>query len=229
MSVSPRSPKNRFGWSAATSQASTGPLAVKYCTLSPTASFWPFRVHPRGARTTLVVEVVPGIPTAAIPAELNEPRPDVLWWRADRDGHRRPPLGVRDEFRTRIRTCHFIVGGAPTPEPRAQECCVADRPEHCGGRDFACHCPMTRVERPSAAARAERHVYPGSCGPFAATEQRGAVMRRPAASAGRVRKVRRLDWLDIHPGRAEPPAVPERTFRDYRDRDRTAGRCPVTT
>jgi hypothetical protein len=78
----------------------------------------PLWVDSVGTWTTGVVEVVPGVPAATIPAHLDKPRPDLIRWCVDCDSHRRAPFAVGDQSGTGIRPGDFLIGCAPAHEPR---------------------------------------------------------------------------------------------------------------
>ena len=105
----------------------------------------PLRVDLLGTWTTPVVEAIPRIPTPAITAHLDKPRPDLIRWRLDRDGHRRPPLALWHQVGARIRTRDFLVGCAPAPEPRAYPNPVDDGNHARGTHDFASESHMASV------------------------------------------------------------------------------------
>jgi hypothetical protein len=98
-----------------------------------------------GTGPTPVVESVPGVPTAAITAHLDKPRPDLIRGRLDRDGHRRPPLAPGDQVGARIGPSDFIIGCAPAPEPRAQPNSKNDGSRAGRTRDLASECHITSV------------------------------------------------------------------------------------
>src|SRR5664279_791810 len=91
----------------------------------------PLGVDLLGTGPTAVVESVPGVPTAAITAHLDEPRPDLIRWRLNRDGHRRPPLALGDQIGTGIRRSDFIIGCTPAPKPRAHPSSISNCHQGC--------------------------------------------------------------------------------------------------
>src|SRR5664280_510280 len=101
----------------------------------------PLGVDFLGTGPTPVVEAVPGVPAAAIAAHLDKPRPDLIRWRLDRDGHRRPPLALGDQVGAGIRPSDFIIGCAPAPEPRAHPGSMDDwrHDRRTGGLAAECH------------------------------------------------------------------------------------------
>src|SRR5215211_2724739 len=84
----------------------------------------PLGMHPLGAWTTGVVKVVPGVPPSTIPTHLDQPRPDLIRWCVDCDGHRRP---VGYQPGTGVRPGDFLIGCAPAHEPRAHPASITDR------------------------------------------------------------------------------------------------------
>jgi hypothetical protein len=98
-----------------------------------------------GHRGAPVVEAVPGVPTATITAHLDKPRPDLIRWRLDRDGHRRRPLALREQFGARIWTRDFLVGCAPAPQPRAHPKPINDGGHRRRSHDLASECHMASM------------------------------------------------------------------------------------
>ena len=100
----------------------------------------PLRVDFCGTWATAVVEAVPGVPTPTVTAHLDQPWPDLIRRRVDRDGHRCRPLAVGDQLGTGIRPGNFFIACAPAHELRAHPACIDDccRPGHT--RDLASEC-----------------------------------------------------------------------------------------
>ena len=86
----------------------------------------PLRVDCSRTWAAGVVEAVPGVPPSTIPAQLDEPRPDLIWRSVDRDGHRRAAFTARDQIGTGIRPGNFLIGRAPAHQPRAYPGSVDD-------------------------------------------------------------------------------------------------------
>jgi hypothetical protein len=77
------------------------------------ADVLPLRVDRLGTWAAGVVQVVPGVPPPTVPAQLDEPRPDLIRRSVDRDGHRCAPFPVGYQVLTGIRPGDFLIGRAP--------------------------------------------------------------------------------------------------------------------
>jgi hypothetical protein len=103
-------------------------------------------MHSLDAWTTGVVEVVPGVPPATISAHLGQPRPDLIRWCVDCDGHRRSSFAIGNQPGAGVRPGDFLIGCAPAHEPRAHPASVDDCCRGCHGCDpaYQLHTPSVR-------------------------------------------------------------------------------------